>query len=177
MIEPPNKTLELHTENLVLKPLGLKYLETVNEYALDYENTKYMCRLPNMNTEETVEFLKIVDEEWGKDEPAFYEFAVLYHGRQIGAVSVYFEDKIGELGWIINRNFWGKGFATEAAKVVITHFSKQGFRHFIAHCDTENTASCRVMEKLGMTRTGIHGGRKNRSAETESFEYQYELIV
>ncbi len=171
------KEIELNTEHLVLKPLGSQYLDTVNDYALNFENTKYMCHLPKKNTAETLQFLQGVDEEWRKEEPAFYEFAVIYQGRHIGAVSIYFEQGAGELGWIIHRDFWGNGFATEAVKKIIEHFSKQGCRCFIAHCDTENAASCRVMEKLGMIRTKINGGRKNRSSELERYEYQYELAV
>lgn len=40
--------------------------------------------------------------------------------------------------------------------------------------DTENVASYKVMEKLGMTGTGEYGGRRNRAAAEESLEYQYE---
>ncbi len=47
--------------------------------------------------------------------------------------------------------------------------------HFLAHCDTENIASYKVMEKLGMSRTGEWGGRRNKSAVKDSSEYQYEL--
>ena len=158
-----------------MAPLGVDYLDSVNEYALDYENTKYMCHLPKRDSDETLSFLRDVGAEWEKDTPGFYEFAVLYKNSQIGAVSIYFENGVGELGWIINRKFWGKGFATEAAKALVEYFSIHGHRRFIAHCDTENVASYKVMEKLGMTRTGMSGGRKNRAAAEESFEYQYEL--
>ena len=168
---------QIVTERLVLTPLGTVYLDSVNEYALDYENTRYMCHLPNRDSDETLSFLKDVEAEWQKDSPDFYEFALLYGNRHIGSVSVYFENGVGELGWIVNRKYWGKGFATEAAKGLVEYFSKRGRRRFIAHCDTENTASFKVMEKLGMTRTGRSGGRKNRAAAEESFEYQYELEV
>ncbi len=167
--------IKIVTERLVLAPLGVDYLDSVNEYALDYENTKYMCHLPKRDSDETLSFLRDVEAEWEKDTPGFYEFAVLYKNSQIGAVSISFENGIGELGWIINRKFWGKGFATEAAKGLVGYFSIHGHLRFIAHCDTENAASFRVMEKLGMTRTGMSGGRKNRTASEESFEYQYEL--
>ena len=168
---------QIVTERLVPTPLGVDYLDSVNEYALDYENTRYMCHLPNRDSDETLSFLKDVEAEWQKDSPDFYEFALLYGNHHIGSVSVYFENGVGELGWIINRKYWGKGFAAEAAKRLVDYFSKRGRRRFIAHCDTENTASFKVMEKLGMTRTGRSGGRKNRAATEESFEYQYELEV
>lgn len=86
------KTIELKTRRLVLRPLGTEYLQTVHAYASDLENTKYMMHLPNETLEETLEFLKNAEAEWEKDNPSFYEFAVLYEGRQIGAVSVYLEE-------------------------------------------------------------------------------------
>lgn len=52
-----------------------------------------------------------------------------------------------------------------------------GILHFLAHCDTENIASYKVMEKLGMIRTGEWGGRRNKSAAEDSLEYQYELNI
>ena len=47
--------------------------------------------------------------------------------------------------------------------------------HFVAHCDIENAASRRVMEKLGMKRTCVNENRKNRSSPENRREYQYEL--
>ena len=171
------KRIEIKTKRLLLVPLGLEYLKSINEYALNYENTKYMCHLPKQDSEETRTFLQEVEAEWAKESPAFYEFAVLCENVQIGAVSIYFENGVGELGWILNRKYWGRGYAAEAAKGLIDYFSNQGYVHFIAHCDTENIASYKTMEKLGMVRTGYSGGRKNRASVDESFEYRYELIV
>lgn len=87
------KKIEIKTKRLLLKPLGSEYLETVNAYAMDYENTKYMPHLPNENREETASFLAGVDAEWAKEKPEFYEFAMLYQGEQIGAVGIYLRTK------------------------------------------------------------------------------------
>lgn len=172
------KSIEIYTKRLLLKPLGSEYLQTVNDYSMDYENTKYMCRLPNENTEETLCFLTNVDSEWAKEKPAYYEFAILYKNKHIGAVSIYFEKGIGELGWILNKKYWGNGFAYEAAEALVKYFiDNMSTTHFIAHCDTKNVASYKVMEKLGMIKTGEWGGRRNKSALQDSFEYQYELII
>lgn len=169
--------MKIVTERLVLAPHGPRYLETTNEYAMDPENTKYMFYLPNQSSEETLTFLWSAEEEWAKDTPAYYEFAILYDGMHIGAVSIYFENDAGELGWIINKKYWGQGFGYEAARALVDHFAGQGVRRFIAHCDTENVPSRKIMEKLGMTLTGEYGGRRNRGADHDSFEYQYELEV
>lgn len=167
---------EISTERLVLKPLGKKYLMSTVQYAMDHENTKYMCHWPDETVEETEQFLAAVEDEWKKEQPAFFEFAIIYHDIHIGAVSVYFEHDTGELGWIINKKYWGNGFAYEAAKALIDYAkAKMKISHFRAHCDAENIASYQVMEKLGMSRTGEWGGRRNRSASEDSLEYQYEL--
>ena len=60
---------QIVTEQLVLAPLGTAYLDSVNEYALDYENTRYMCHLPNRDSDETLSFLKDVEAEWQKIPP------------------------------------------------------------------------------------------------------------
>ena len=51
-----------------------------------------------------------------------------------------------------------------------------GLERFIAHCDSENQASKRVMEKLGMRYVETHGGRFNRLTEGERSECLYEII-
>lgn len=169
----------IKTKRLILEPLGTKYLESVHEYASDIENTRYMIRLPNETVEETMSFLQGTEAEWKRDTPSFYEFAVIYNNKQIGAVSIYLEeDSSGELGWIINKKYWKQGIAYEAAKALLDYSVKElKVKHFIAHCDTENTASWKIMEKLGMSRTGTYGGRKNKASDLESMEYQYECTI
>ncbi|MBR1390189.1 MAG: GNAT family N-acetyltransferase [Lachnospiraceae bacterium] len=170
--------LEIETERLQLKPLGLRYLATVNEYATDPENTRYMVHLPNNSIEETKDFLRNAQSEWEKEMPSFYEFAVLFHDVQIGAVSIYLNDErdTGEFGWTINKKYWNRGFAYEAAGALLKYATeKLGIQHFIAHCDSENVASYRVMEKLGMKRVSTYGGRKNKLFGEERTEYQYEV--
>ena len=54
---------EIRTERLVLKPLGTQFLDSTNEYALDPENTRMMIFLPHKDSDETVEYLKMVEEE------------------------------------------------------------------------------------------------------------------
>lgn len=67
--------MELKTERLCLKPLGMQYLESVHEYASDIENTKYMMHLPNETIQEITDFLQNTENEWKKAGPGFYEFA------------------------------------------------------------------------------------------------------
>lgn len=83
-------------------------------------------------------------------------FQVLWvnEGLQIGAVSVALNDlrNTGELGWIINKRYWKKGLALEAA-LAIKEFALNVLKlqKLVAHCDYRNTASFYLMEKLGMS--------------------------
>lgn len=171
--------IEITTQRLVLRPLGTKYLETVHVYASDIENTRYMMRLPNDSIEETQAFLEGAEKEWESEHRSFYEFAIIYEGKHVGAVSIYLEDDAGgELGWIINKACWRQGIAYEAATALLAYAKEAlGIRRFIAHCDAENEASYRIMEKLGMIRTGAYGGRRNKSSDEDRMEYQYELFI
>lgn len=169
--------VEVRTERLTLKPLGTEFLASTAKYAMEPENTKYMCFYPK-TLDEVKAFLAGVDRQWQRDVPDFYEFAVICKDAHIGAVSLYLEDGIGELGWIIQKDHWNCGYAFEAAAALIQFASStRNVKHFRAHCDAENFASCRVMEKLGMQKVSKSFGRKNRGSDRIGYEYQYEWIV
>ena len=172
--------MEIRTKRLVLKPMSMEYLHTVHAYASDPENTRFMTRLPNEALEETERFIRGAEAAWGMDPPAFCEFVVLLGDAHIGAASVYPSERSGEaeVGWIINKAYWGRGYAAEAARAAMDYAaSRLGIRRFIAHCDAENDASRRVMEKLGMRFVSREGGRKNRSSDEERMELLYDLNV
>ena len=174
------KKLEIKTQRLVLTPLNTGFLDSTHEYAGDIDNCRFMCNLPNANKEETQAFLLECEQEWAKKEPEFFEFAVIYENNHIGAVSASIdsEQNCAEIGWIINKKYWRHGFATEAAKALIGYLSADLLvTEFIAHCDSENAPSYRIMEKLGMIRTGEWGGRINRSSNKERREYEYRLTI
>ena len=57
---------------------------------------------------------------------------------------------IAEIGYFLEPDYWGRGYATDAARLVIgLAFELQAGR-VIATCDAENTASAAVMRRCGM---------------------------
>lgn len=61
----------------------------------------------------------------------------------------------GELGYWIEKEEWGKGYGTEAAEAVMEYgFNHRGLHRIFAQAFTDNPASTRVMEKIGMTFEG-----------------------
>lgn len=64
-----------------------------------------------------------------------------------------------ELGWRFKQDFWGQGFATEAASHVMQTLSvTSDYEAFSAIAERQNQASIGVIKNLGMThvRSGIH---------------------
>lgn len=172
--------MKIHTKRLLLVPLGLQFLITTHKYSSDLENTKYMVYLPNIDIEETKSFLVSAEAEWLKHRPLYYEYAILINNEHIGAVSLYLNEDYmeGELGWIISKDYWGKGYATEAAEAMIDFGLKHlNIHRFIAHCDSENVNSYRVMEKLGMKLESKNRGRKNKLSDEVREDLMYSLDI
>jgi ribosomal-protein-alanine N-acetyltransferase len=68
----------------------------------------------------------------------------------------FFEDVCGEpeteIGYRLARSYWGRGYATEAARAVRDYaFNTLNHSRLISMIDPENAASIRVAEKLGMS--------------------------
>jgi len=58
-----------------------------------------------------------------------------------------------EIGWRLAREHWDKGYATEAARAVLTYgFDKLGLDEIVSFTAPSNKRSVRVMERIGMTR-------------------------
>jgi RimJ/RimL family protein N-acetyltransferase len=58
-----------------------------------------------------------------------------------------------EVGWRLARSYWGRGYATEAARVAVGDgFERLGLSEIVSLTAEINERSRRVMEKLGMTR-------------------------
>jgi RimJ/RimL family protein N-acetyltransferase len=86
-------------------------------------------------------------------------------GRMIGRAGLWYPQGWPglEVGWLLARDQWGKGYATEAARAVVQHaFTALGADHLISIIRPANVASIRVAEKIGETyeRTTRINGRE-----------------
>jgi RimJ/RimL family protein N-acetyltransferase len=60
-----------------------------------------------------------------------------------------------EIGWHFHPAAWGRGYATEAAKLLLQHGFSSGVKQIIAVALPANSASHRICRRLGMTDEGI----------------------
>ena len=171
----------LHTPRLTLRPVTTADLATTHAYAGDLENTRFMMYLPDADEAETALHLAEAEAQWRMDAPERYEFAVCLKdgGVHIGGLTLYMmEDRAeAELGWVLHKAHWRRGYVTEAAEAVIGFARSLGVRRIFAGCDSENVASYKTMEKLGMRLCG-RGTRTNRSmGEEVRTELVYDLYL
>jgi RimJ/RimL family protein N-acetyltransferase len=77
-------------------------------------------------------------------------------GRLIGDVQLNLvsrEHRQGEIGYVFHPDHGGRGYATEAAEAMLRiGFEEAGLHRVVGRLDGRNTASARVLERLGMRR-------------------------
>ena len=81
---------------------------------------------------------------------------IMLDAEPIGACGVEAREGGAEIGYWIGRHYWGRGYATEAARAVIDHaFGDLGHDALQAGARVSNPASRRVLEKCGFQWTGV----------------------
>ncbi|MTH34571.1 GNAT family N-acetyltransferase [Paracoccus limosus] len=77
-------------------------------------------------------------------------------GDLFGEAGADEEDETASVGWNLNPQFGGQGYALEAARAFFEHlFHARGFRRLYAYVEDHNIPSQRLCEKLGMRREGV----------------------
>ncbi len=147
----------LKTERLCLRrPVMTDAEEIFRQYAQDPEVTRYLTWRPNRQIEETRQFLRICLAAW--EEQRAFQWAIVRKEdrRFLGMIGFRVDGHKLEMGYVLARSHWGKGYMTEAVRTLIDWALKQeGVHRVWAVCDVENRASARVMEKAGMRCEGI----------------------
>jgi ribosomal-protein-alanine N-acetyltransferase len=81
-------------------------------------------------------------------------------GKVIGLLGLIRQDQEqGEIGCALGVEYRGQGYGTEAIKAMIDYgFNSLGLHRIHADTSTDNIASCRIMERLGMRQEGLLKG-------------------
>jgi len=149
------KTLE--TERLILQKFTEDDFAAVHSYASCAENIIYVPFGPNSG-EGTMAFIRRAIARAEESPCTDYQFAVVKkdEGKLIGECGLYLSGEKWELGWLLHRDCWKQGYGTELGKALLDFgFAELNLHRITADCDAENTASYRVMEKIGMRREGL----------------------
>lgn len=149
---------ELRTERLLLRDFTADDAEAVHAYASDPQVCRFVEWGPN-TLEQTHAFLReVVAEATTEDRPS-RTWAVTADGAVLGACSLTVTSvghRRGEVGYVLARSAWGRGYATEAASAVLG-FARAGLglERVEATCRPANTASAAVLRRIGMRQEGL----------------------
>lgn len=148
---------KIETERLLLrKPCMDDAPAIFSAYAQDLIVTRYMTWRPHKSVEETYRIVELMLKLWDEGEAYSYVITLKNVDSAIGMIAMHPEGfKVG-IGYVLARPCWNNGYTTEAALAVTNWLLKQpDIYRIFATCDLENSASARVMEKVGMQCEGI----------------------
>ena len=160
----PESTL-ISTERLDVRPLRQADLGTILDLYADPDAMRWAGG-PTIDVEEGERRLqRLIDHQ---EEYGFSLWAVVEResGSVIGdcgLIHYAFKGPEIELGYRLKVPYWGRGYATEAARAVLAHgFEEVGLDRIVAVTHPDNVASQRVLEKIGMRREGFseYDGKK-----------------
>jgi RimJ/RimL family protein N-acetyltransferase len=125
-------------------------------YAQDAEVTRYLTWRPHKSIEETYAIRDLMAKLWQDGEAFSYAITLTGDDTLIGMIAIHPDGFKASIGYVLARPHWGKGYMTEAVRVVVDWLIRQPdiYRVF-ATCDVDNPASVRVMEKAGMKYEGL----------------------
>lgn len=143
----PNE--QLQTQRLILRRYQETDLNDLYEYLSDAQVVKFEPYQP-MSMDEVRENLA-----WRIGTDEMIAIVCAESRKMIGNVYLGKRDFDSlEIGYVLNRHFWGMGYAAEACGALISLAFQQGAHRIYAECDPENSASWRLLERLGFRREG-----------------------
>lgn len=112
-----------------------------------------------------VDELRAEWRRWGVGSWAVMEVST---GELLGDCGVKLTDRGPQLAYMMSREHWGRGFATEASRAVLDYvFDAHDWPAVYASTDAANVASQRVLEKIGM--------KKQDTGASQRHEYWYAV--
>lgn len=141
----------IRTERLLLrKPVSEDAAEIFERYASDPEATRFLAWPMHTSLDDTRDFLEFSDAEWARWPAGPYLICSLSDGKLLGSTGLAFETPFrATTGYVLARDSWGQGFATEALLAMRQTAADLGVRRLYAVCHTEHRPSRHVLEKGG----------------------------
>jgi len=146
----------VETPRLTLRPFSPGDFDDLYAYQSRPDVARYLYWDARDNVQVREALVRQCDEITLSAEGDWLTFAVVWREarRVVGEVGLRLisrENRQGEIGFVFNPDYHGRGLATEAAESMLTlGFDAIGWHRIIGSCDARNHASARLMERIGM---------------------------
>ena len=150
---PPENLL---TDRLRLRKPVLEDAEFVFTYGQDEEVARYMLWKKHECIDDSRQFLERCIRVWEENTAFPWLIEKKEQGSPLGMIEISIKAHMVNVGYVLSRPYWGRGYMTEAVSTVRDWAMAQPqiFR-FWAYGDVDNHGSRRVMEKAGMQFEGV----------------------
>jgi RimJ/RimL family protein N-acetyltransferase len=138
---------EIRTARLLLRRARTEDAQALNAVFSDPLAMRYWSSVPHPDLATTQAF---VDDMVAAPADVSDDFVVELDGQAIGKVGAW---RLPEVGYIIGREHWGKGYAREAMSAFIAYAFAHRTDHLRADVDPRNDRSLRLLLTLGFRET------------------------
>lgn len=146
----------VETERLLLRPFRREDLAEFHAYHRLPDVTRYLFQ-EVFDLEQSRAALERIAGRTslvGEGDRLVLAVATRQDERLVGEVHLEWlsrKHRQGEMGFVFNPEYQGRGYATEAAEAALRlGFAGLGLHRIVGHCDARNHPSARLMERLGM---------------------------
>lgn len=149
---------EIETDRLVLKRISAENANDMFAYASLSEVTKYLLWSPHLNLFETKGYIEYLQREYRRGNYADWGLNLKETGVFVGTVGfadIDLKNNCGEIGYVLNPAYQGKGLMTEAVKAVLkVAFEALTLNRVQLRIMEENIPSIRLAERCRFTYEG-----------------------
>ena len=132
------------------RPLAADADAIFARWASDPQVTRYLAWPTHQSVDDTRGFIEWSDREWERAGlgPLLIEDPTT--GQLIGSTGLMVDGPASAMvGYVLARDVWGQGYATEALQAMTTLADERAITHLYAYCHAEHIATVRVLEKGG----------------------------
>ncbi len=149
----------LTCERLILRPFRVSDAKDVQKLAGTKEVAATTLNIPYPYEDGLAEeWILTHSERFNSDKGCPLAICLKKQNQIIGAIELILqrEDNKGSLGYWIGKEYWNKGYCTEAGKAMVKYgFEELKLQRIYATHLANNPASGKVMQKLGMEKEGV----------------------
>lgn len=152
---------ELETERLKLRAWIEDDIEPLARILADPQVMRFIGDGHPCSREEGVVWWEKIRRRWEEDGFDVWAAVLKQTDGLVGWIGLAVSDWLPELmsatevGWLLDRRYWGRGLATEGGAASLAYaFGTLDVERVVSICHSANTASERVMQRLGMRREG-----------------------
>ena len=160
MISNPFADLQpIDTKRLHLRRLRLEDAPALLAYATDPRVVQHTFYSRDMSLSVMRTYIRRVIDNYWRGEPGQWAITLRDQDEAIGLVGFgegNSRHRVGEIGYELHPDYWGRGYATEAVRAAVAYGFENALYRIEARIFADNEASIRVAQRVGLQYEGTH---------------------